>query len=86
MKETRLTLPQLGLIAATRMVLGGGIGLLIADRLNERERKLAGWALFMGGMISTIPLGRMVLSRRHKKGECLEGKSRHRDERKAQLA
>ncbi|HJV36607.1 hypothetical protein [Geomonas sp.] len=76
MKETRLTLPQLALIAGTRVVLGGGIGLLIADRLNDRERKMAGWALFVGGMISTIPLGRMVLSRRHAKGECREGKAR----------
>lgn len=65
MKETRLTLPLLSLIAATRVVLGGGIGLLLSDRLSEKERKLAGWALFAAGMISTIPLGRLVLSRRH---------------------
>ncbi|GFO54984.1 hypothetical protein GMSM_19910 [Geomonas sp. Red276] len=64
MKETRLTLPQLSIIAATRAVLGGGIGLLVADRLTDRERKMAGWMLFLAGVVSTIPLGRMVLSHR----------------------
>ena len=32
MKETRLTLPELTLIAVTRGMLGAGIGLLLADR------------------------------------------------------
>ncbi|MCM0084156.1 hypothetical protein L4X63_21470 [Geomonas sp. Red32] len=64
MKETRLTLPQLSLIAATRAVLGGGLGLLVAHRLTDRERKMAGWMLFLAGVVSTIPLGRMVLSHR----------------------
>ena len=64
MKETRLTLPQLGLIAATRALLGGGIALLFADRLTEKQRKAAGWGLFLAGVISTIPLGRLVLEKR----------------------
>jgi hypothetical protein len=64
MKETRLTLPQLALIAGTRAALGGGIALLFADRLTEKQRKTAGWALFLTGVASTIPLGRIVLDNR----------------------
>ena len=64
MKEMRLTLPQLWAIAATRALLGGGIALLFVDRLTERQRKSAGWALFLAGTISTIPLGRLVLDKR----------------------
>jgi hypothetical protein len=67
MKEARLTLPQLSMIAVTRAILGGGVGLLLADRLSERERRVAGWGLFLAGVVSTIPLGRLVLSRRHPK-------------------
>ena len=64
MKETRLTLPQLSLIAATRVLLGGGIALLFADRLTDEQRKCAGWALFLVGVTSTIPLGKLVLDKR----------------------
>ena len=64
MKETRLTLPQLWLIAATRAFLGGGIALLFADRLSEKQRRTAGWGLFLAGVISTVPLGKLVLDKR----------------------
>jgi hypothetical protein len=63
MKETRLTLPQLWMIAATRAVLGGGFALLFADRLSDRERKLAGWALFLAGAASTVPLAKLVFDK-----------------------
>ena len=64
MKEARLTLPELSVIAVTRAILGGGVGLLLADKLSARERRMAGWGLFLAGVISTSPLGRLVLSRR----------------------
>lgn len=64
MKETRLTLSQLSLIAGTRVALGGGIALLFADTLSNRQRRMFGWALFLGGVISTVPLGRLVLDKR----------------------
>ena len=64
MKESRLTLPELSLIAGTRVALGGGIALLFADRLSEKQRKAAGWALFLTGVISSIPLGKLVLDKR----------------------
>jgi len=64
MKQTRLTLPEISLIAATRVALGGGIALLFAECLSEKQRRAAGWALFLTGVISTVPLGRLVLDKR----------------------
>jgi hypothetical protein len=64
MKQTRLTLPELSLIAGTRAALGGGIALLLSDCLSDRQRKTAGWALFLGGVMSTVPLMKLVLCRR----------------------
>lgn len=64
MKKTHLTLPQLSLIAGTRVALGAGVALLYADRMNERQRTLAGWALFLLGAASTVPLVRVVLDNR----------------------
>ena len=64
MKETRLTMPELALIAGTRVALGGGLGLLLANRLDREQRKAVGWTLLLTGAITTVPLGIMVLSRR----------------------
>jgi hypothetical protein len=36
--------------------LGAGLGLLLAKRLNEDQRKTAGWTLFLVGAVSTVPL------------------------------
>ena len=44
MKDRILTIPELILIAGTRVALGVGIGLLIADKLTDNERRAAGWA------------------------------------------
>lgn len=64
MRTAHLTIPELALIAGTRAVLGGGIGLLLGDRLTGKRRKTVGWALFLAGAITTIPLGILVFSRR----------------------
>ena len=56
MKERSLTLPEIGLIAGTRVALGVGIGLLISDKLNKDQRRGAGWALLGIGILSTIPI------------------------------
>ena len=66
MKEFRLTLPEIGLIASTRAALGGGVGLLLAERLNKKQCKIVGWTLLLLGVISTIPLGTLVFSKRRK--------------------
>src|SRR5207249_8704699 len=39
MKERSLTIPEISLIAGTRVALGTGIGLLISGRLNKDHRK-----------------------------------------------
>jgi hypothetical protein len=59
-----LSLPELGLVAGTRAVLGGGVALLLAERLTKEQRKSVGWTLLLMGVITTIPLGIMVLSKR----------------------
>jgi hypothetical protein len=64
MIQRTLTLPELGLIAGTRVALGAGIGLLLADRLNDDQRRAAGWALLAVGALSTVPLAADVLLRR----------------------
>jgi len=62
MRETRITLPELALIAGTRGMLGAGIGLLLADRLSEGQRKAVGWTLVLVGAVTTVPLAIEVLS------------------------
>ena len=51
------------LIAGTRVALGAGVGLLISDRLNEDQRKAAGWVLLGFGVLSTIPIVTGVLAK-----------------------
>lgn len=62
MRETRLTLPQLAMIAGTRGALGAGVGLLLGDRLSDCQRRAVGWTLLCVGVATTIPLALQVLS------------------------
>jgi hypothetical protein len=55
--------PELFLIAATRGMLGVGIGLLIAGRMTDDHRRLVGKLLFGIGAASTIPLALEVFGR-----------------------
>jgi hypothetical protein len=64
MRTTLLTLPEIALIAATRGMLGAGIGLLVAPKINEDQRKAAGWTLLLVGAVTTIPLMADVLGKR----------------------
>jgi hypothetical protein len=63
MKERVLTIPELILIAGTRVALGVGIGLLLADKLTNNERRAAGWALVGVGALTTVPLAIDVLGK-----------------------
>jgi hypothetical protein len=60
-REARITLPELGLVAGTRAAAGVGIGLLLADRLSPEQRKAVGWTLLAVGALTTIPLAMEIL-------------------------
>ena len=64
MRKTELTMPELALIAGTRALLGAGLGFLMADKLNEDQRKAVGWTLFLVGAVTTIPLAFNIFSKR----------------------
>jgi hypothetical protein len=64
MKETRITLPELALIAGTRAAAGAGLGLLLSNRFSESQRRAIGWTLLTVGALSTIPLAWEVFGRR----------------------
>ena len=64
MIKAELTLPEIGLIAVTRGLLGAGIALLLADKLSVEQRKTVGWTLVGVGALTTIPLAFEVLSKR----------------------
>ncbi len=64
MKKTELSLPEVGLIAGTRAMLGAGAALLLADKLNKDQRRAIGWTLLIAGVVSTVPLAIDVFSKR----------------------
>jgi EamA domain-containing membrane protein RarD len=64
MITTELRLPELGLVAGTRGLLGAGIGLLLADKMSCERRKSIGWTLVAVGVLTTIPLAMMVFGHR----------------------
>lgn len=63
MKERKLKLSDVALIATTRGMLGAGIGLLLSGKLNKDQRRAAGWALVAVGAVTTIPILMNLLDR-----------------------
>ncbi len=76
MKERGLTVPEIIQIAGTRVALGAGVGLLLGSRLNNDQRKSAGLALLIVGVISTIPLAINIANKEttESRRESLEGR------------
>ena len=73
MREHRITIPELALLAATRGMLGTGLGLLISERLRTQRRRTVGWTLLVIGLVSTIPLAlRLFLQRTGRRGATTE--------------
>jgi hypothetical protein len=64
MSSRIISLPELGLIAGTRAMLGAGVALLLADRLTDEQRRTVGWTLLAVGALSTIPLAAEIMGRR----------------------
>jgi hypothetical protein len=56
MKQMTVTVPDVILIAGTRVALGIGVGLLISTKLREEARRAAGVALLAVGVLTTLPL------------------------------
>jgi hypothetical protein len=64
MQDKSLTIHEIGFIAVTRVMLGVGIGLLLAPGLTRGQRKFAGSALLGMGAVTTIPILLRVLGKR----------------------
>jgi hypothetical protein len=69
MKETRLSMPELALIAGTRAALGAGAALILGDILTKEQKKAVGWTLFLVGVVTTIPILANVIGRRVKESD-----------------
>jgi hypothetical protein len=63
MRERTLTIPEIIMIAGTRVAFGAGLGLLLGECLSRDTRKGAGYALLAVGALSTIPIVVGILSR-----------------------
>jgi hypothetical protein len=80
MHRTPLSFPEIGLIAGTRAALGAGIALLLADRLNDDQRRGVGWTLVAVGAITTVPIVIQLLSEQRALPEIGETSPRRRTE------
>ena len=63
MRDQSLTLPELAMLVGTRAALGVGLGLLLADRFPDSQRKAVGWTLLLVGAVTTVPLAFEVLGK-----------------------
>jgi hypothetical protein len=63
MWEKSFTIPELILMAGTRVALGVGLGLLIAGKIKDDTRKGAGLALLVVGAMTTVPLAISLASK-----------------------
>ena len=61
MKQRKVTMLELGLVAGTRALTGLGIGLLLSSRLSDAQRRTLGWSLLLLGAMSTVPLAIRIL-------------------------
>jgi hypothetical protein len=76
MNRTPLSLPEIGIISGTRAALGAGVGMLLADRLSDEQRRAVGWTLVAVGAITTIPILVELLGDRHHEREGEDGLTR----------
>jgi hypothetical protein len=85
MRERRLTIPEIMLIAGTRAALGAGVGLLVAGMISDDTRKGAGKALMAVGVLSTIPIAIGIIGKGEEAWEqrlCAKAQAEPRRERK----
>jgi hypothetical protein len=63
MKTVTLTFQELFLLAGTRTILGEGVALLVAKRLNDPQRETAGVVLTAIGLLTTVPRALEILGK-----------------------
>ena len=61
MREPNLSFPELMFVVGTRALLAAGVALLVAGRLNDKQRKLIGTTLVAIGAVTTVPALMAVL-------------------------
>ena len=59
-RSLQLSVPMLVSVAATRGLLGVGVGLLLAPRIDRKRRRTVGLALVGLGIASTLPIAATV--------------------------
>jgi hypothetical protein len=64
MKHIELPMIELFGMAATRGLLGAGMGLILGEKLTRDHRRLAGRILAGIGLLSTVPFAYDVLKNR----------------------
>ena len=62
MRKVKLSLPEIGMLAGTRGMLGAGAGLLLAERVRK-HRKGVGWTLLNIGVLTAIPFVKKVIKK-----------------------
>ena len=66
MKTYNITVPEISIVAATRGMLGAGIGLVASNYLRPETRRAVGWTLLAVGALTTIPIVMALLGRRER--------------------
>jgi len=69
MKTYPVTFLQLGLLTGTRAIAGIGLGVLLAIRVEPRQRKAIGWSIFGTGVALYASLMADLLLRNRGKQE-----------------
>jgi hypothetical protein len=67
MKPIDINLPTFGFVVMTRALLGMGIGLLVAGRLTDEQRRAVGLTLVAVGAATTVPAALAVFGARTQK-------------------
>jgi len=68
-KQLDISLPELVFVAATRGAIGLGIGLLLSNAISRKKRKAIGLPLFIGGLLSTIPIAMRIFGQNKTENE-----------------
>jgi hypothetical protein len=79
MKTIALDAPTFGFVVGTRVMLAAGVGLLLAHKLSDPQRRALGAALVAVGAASSIPA--LMAVRRSLKGSNGASSRVERDER-----